>query len=181
MLRIIAFRRRLIPSWGAAFSSVLMGAMIALLALTGACAPREEFNGARIDQERLDRVKLGNLSRDEVRKIMGTPSSSSVSSVSGTGDTWYYISRETKGYGFMDPEVTLQRVVAVDFDENGTVKGVREFGLEDGKDVSITGNVTKSEGGELNAYEQVKSKVEKMTKTKPDAVSAPADAKLPAK
>jgi outer membrane protein assembly factor BamE (lipoprotein component of BamABCDE complex) len=181
MFRIAAFRRRLTPSRGPAFSGALIGAMIAVLTLTGACSPREEFNGARIDPERLDRVKLGNLSRDEVRKIMGTPSSSTVFSGPGTSDTWYYISRETKGYGFMDPEVTLQRVVAVDFDETGTVTGVREFGLEDGKDVSITGNVTKSEGGELNAYEQVKGKVEKLTKTKPEAVPAPVDAKPTAK
>lgn len=176
MLRITANRRHQTPSRRLGFSGALAGGLIAVLAMT-ACQPHEKYNGARIDQERLDVVKQGNLSRDEVRKIMGTPSSSTAFSGPGTTDTWYYIARETKGYGFMDPEVILQRVVAVDFDETGNVAGVREFGLEDGRDVSIASKTTKSKGGELSVYEQVKGKVEKLTTDKPEPIPAPVDAK----
>lgn len=147
-------------------------ALIAVLAFAAACTPREEFNGARIDPDRLDRVKQGNLSRDEVRRILGTPSSTSISG-EGKKDTWYYISRETKGYAFLDPDVTFQRVVVVDFDETGMVSKVREIGAEEAREVKPSGTVTSGTGQEQGVVEQIKGKIDKLTDDKPDPKPIP--------
>lgn len=127
-------------------------AVLALLALLAAgCAPREEFRGAVLDENRLQQVQPGK-SQAEVTQLLGSPSSTST--FSEAGNTWYYISRATETTAFLAPEVVSQRVVAVDFDRGGRVRDVRQYKMEDGQEVPIVGRETPTKGKELSIMEQ---------------------------
>src|SRR5256885_886963 len=69
----------------------LMAGLIALAGLP-ACAPTVDKRGNLPEPDKLAEIRPGATTRDEVSKILGTPSSISVFNEK----TWYYISRRTK-------------------------------------------------------------------------------------
>jgi outer membrane protein assembly factor BamE (lipoprotein component of BamABCDE complex) len=85
-----------------------------------------------------------------VAEVLGTPST-----ISAFGDpTWYYVSYRTETVAFFSPKEVERTVLAIDFDERGTVKGVRTLGLEDGQAVSFAERETPTAGKELNLLQQ---------------------------
>jgi outer membrane protein assembly factor BamE (lipoprotein component of BamABCDE complex) len=126
-------------------------ALVLVATLAAACAPREEFRGAVLDEGRLSQVQPGK-SQAEVTQLLGSPSSTST--FSEAGNTWYYISRATETTAFLAPEVVSQRVVAVDFDRGGRVRDVRQYKMEDGQEVPLVSRETPTKGKELSIMEQ---------------------------
>jgi outer membrane protein assembly factor BamE (lipoprotein component of BamABCDE complex) len=131
--------------------------LLMAIALAG-CAGRQERSGVFIDEERLTLVEAGKIDREQVRQVLGTPSTTST--FQDANDTWYYVSRETESFAFLKPTVTQQQVVAVDFDKFGQVAQVRRYTLEDGKAVEISDRATPSRGRELTFIEQLLSGLE---------------------
>src|SRR3546814_20904378 len=73
------------------------GAVIAaalLLLLNAACAPRDDYRGTSIDEEKLKQVVVGQTTEAQVATLLGSPSTSSTFPDWGT--TYYYISSETE-------------------------------------------------------------------------------------
>ena len=136
---------RLRRSWRAPGLAVLL-----VLALA-ACGARIDTRGYVPDPEDLERIKPGVQGRDEVREILGTPSSVSTFS----DDRWYYITKKTKTWAFLTPEVLEQKVTVVDFDDGGLVKDVRNFNLEDGVLIDPVTRKTPAPGRELTFMEQL--------------------------
>ena len=116
-----------------------------------ACTPALEQHGNLPDPDRLAQIKPGAQSRDDVAKLLGTPSSVGVFD----GETWYYIASRTESFAFYDPKVLDRQVVAIDFDQRGVVKGVRRYGLKDGRKVAIIDRVTPTGGRKLTFLEQI--------------------------
>ena len=77
------------------------------------------------------RNSSGTTTRDQVVKILGTPSSTGVFD----DKSWFYISRKTKQLAFLDPDVLDQQVYVVRFDGNGVVASVDRKDLQDGRDI----------------------------------------------
>lgn len=124
----------------------------AMLALAVAgCNATVDQRGYVPDPEDLARVKPGMQGREEVREILGTPSSMSAFS----DERWYYISKKTKTWAFLTPEVLEQKVTVVDFDEGGLVKDLRYLTLEDGLLVDPVTRKTPAPGRELTFMEQL--------------------------
>jgi len=102
------------------------------LALVGsglaACAPTVDQRGNLPEPDKLAGIRPGATTKDEVAKILGTPSSTAVFD----NKTWYYISRRTKQVAFFDPDVVDQQVYIVNFDERGVVKAADHL-LEEGQ------------------------------------------------
>ena len=135
----------------------------ALLAIAGlpACSPTVDQRGNLPEPDKIAEIRPGATTRDEVTKILGTPSSTSVFSEK----TWYYISRRTKQVAFFDPDVTDQQVYIVNFDDRGVVKAVDHRDLKDGRDIEPAPGATPAPGRELTFLEQIIGNVGRFTKT----------------
>ena len=125
------------------------------LALVGsglaACAPTVDQRGNLPEPDKLAGIRPGATTKDEVAKILGTPSSTAVFD----NKTWYYISRRTEQTAFFDPEVLDQQVVVVGFDEGGVVREVQHLNLADSRPVDPSSRETPSAGKELSFVEQL--------------------------
>src|SRR5258708_3803882 len=107
------------------------GVSATLILGLAACQATVDNRGYVPDPEEVLRVKPGVQGRDEVREILGSPSSASTF----TDDRWYYISRKTSTTAFFRPEILEQKVLEVDFDDGGIVHDVRNYTLKDGEQI----------------------------------------------
>jgi outer membrane protein assembly factor BamE (lipoprotein component of BamABCDE complex) len=115
-----------------------------------ACSPDISTHGHRFDAAALARVEPGNSSRDDVTSLLGSPSALA------TFDdrTWYYISQRTEQHSFYFSTVVSQDVVAIVFDDQGTVSAINRNGLDSAMDVDLVDRETPTAGNELTVLEQ---------------------------
>ncbi len=91
------------------FALVLVISAVSLGA--GACSARLDTRGNLPDPKLLAEIRPGELAREDVMDLLGSPSS-----VTPFGsDTWYYISKRTETFAFFAPEVTERKIVVVKF------------------------------------------------------------------
>jgi outer membrane protein assembly factor BamE (lipoprotein component of BamABCDE complex) len=98
-------------------SSLLVAIAAAMLA---GCSTTVEQRGNLPPPDELAQIHPGKTTKDQVVKILGTPSSISVFN----DKDWYYVSLRTKQFSFFDPKVLDQQVYIVDFNDDGIVKAV---------------------------------------------------------
>ena len=128
-----------------------VGAAAALLLALGACQSRIDQRGYVPDPVDLARIKPGLQGRDEVRDILGSPSS-----VSAFSDSrWYYISKRTSTYAFFAPETLEQKVTVLEFDDGGMVTDIHNYALQDGVVIDPVTRKTPAPGRELTFIEQL--------------------------
>jgi outer membrane protein assembly factor BamE (lipoprotein component of BamABCDE complex) len=115
-----------------------------------ACSPDISTHGHRFDAAALARVEPGNSSQDDVMNLLGSPSALA------TFDdrTWYYISQRTEQHSFYFSTVVSQDVVAIVFDDQGTVSAINRNGLDSAMDVDLVDRETPTAGNELTVLEQ---------------------------
>jgi len=116
------------------------------------CAAAVDQRGHLPNPDKLAEIHAGSTTKDEVAKILGTPSSVSVFN---NDKSWYYISRRTSQTAFFEPNVLDQQVYIVNFDDQGVVKAVDHKALEDGKEVTPVARATPAPGRELSFLEQL--------------------------
>jgi outer membrane protein assembly factor BamE (lipoprotein component of BamABCDE complex) len=99
-----------------------------LCAVLGGCG--EQFQkGYILPPGALEQIPIG-ASQDQVLIVMGTPST--VATLNG--EVFYYISqRSERPIAFMNDQVVDQRVIAIYFDKNRSVRRLANYGLKDGK------------------------------------------------
>jgi outer membrane protein assembly factor BamE (lipoprotein component of BamABCDE complex) len=125
---------------------------VGLATAAASCAPTVEQRGNLPNPDKIAEIHAGSTTKDEVTKILGTPSSVSVFN---NDKTWYYISRRTAQTAFFEPDVLDQQVYVVNFDDQGVVKTVDHRVLEDGKEVTPVARATPAPGRELSFLEQL--------------------------
>lgn len=128
---------------------VLAGASAVTLAN---CSPTVEQRGNLPKPEKISEIHPGSTTKDEVAKLLGTPSSASVFN---NDKSWYYISRQTSQIAFFQPNVLDQQVYIVRFDDQGVVTGVDHKELQDGKEITPVARATPAPGRELSFLEQL--------------------------
>jgi len=126
-----------------------------------ACVPTVDQRGNLPEPDKLAGIRPGATTKDEVAKILGTPSSTAVFD----NKTWYYISRRTKQVAFFDPDVVDQQVYIVNFDDRGVVKAVDHRTLKDGREITPAPGATPAPGRELTFLEQIIGNVGRFNKT----------------
>lgn len=116
---------------------------LALLTLIlAACAPTVANRGNILDADKLQEIKAGTSTREDVATKLGTPTQ-----VSTFDDkVWYYIGRQTEQYSFLDPEVVKQKAVEIRFDDKGVVTAVDDLNLSDAHDVEMVDRATPTYG-----------------------------------
>ena len=70
-------------------------------------------------------------------------------------DTWYYLSRDTRQYGFNNPHPREQLVMRVKFDADGNVSAVDRTGLELVANISPDGDKTPTLGRNRSFFEEL--------------------------
>src|SRR5262249_14200511 len=105
-----------------------------------------------LSPDKISEDQAGPPTKDEVTKILGTPSSVRVFN---NDKSWYYISRRTAQTAFFDPTVLDQQVYIVKFDDQGVVKTLDHKVLEDGKEITPVARATPAPGRELSFLEQL--------------------------
>lgn len=131
---------------GAVFAAVL-------LSIIAACAPRQDYRGVNIDEEKLNLIAVGQSTEPQVGALLGSPSTTSTFPEWGT--TYYYISSETEAVAFLAPELIDQQVVAISFDKEGKVREIKRYGMKDGKQIALVQRETPTRGRELTVLEQL--------------------------
>lgn len=124
-----------------------------LLLGVAACAPRQDFRGIAIEEEKVALIKVGQSSEAQVNALLGSPST--ISTFPDWGTTYYYISSQTDTVAFLAPELIDQQVLAISFDKDNRVKELKRYGMKDGKQVAFVERETPTRGKEMTVLEQV--------------------------
>jgi len=128
---------------------IVVGTIVLTAALAG-CAPTIRKHGNLLSQSDLQQVQPG-ASKEQVQAALGTPDTKSTAG----GDTYYYISSTSEQSAFLKPKVIDRRVVAVYFDQFGTVENVARYGLKDGKVFDFISRTTEDQGRDINVIQQI--------------------------
>lgn len=123
--------------------------------LTGCMQSEVLTQGYVVDEQTLELVPPGS-SREQVLLSLGSPTT--------RGDygqeTFYYISQKRKRAAmFMKPRLVEQSILAVYFDDEGTVTNIANYTLEDGKVFDTINRITPTGGKEETFLTRVLSSV----------------------
>ncbi|MEL7544663.1 MAG: outer membrane protein assembly factor BamE [Pseudomonadota bacterium] len=123
---------------------------LAIGAALAGCSPTISKHGNLLSQSDLQQVQTGT-SKEQVKTALGSPATTSTVG----GDAYYYISTTREQRAFMKPKVTERRVVAVYFDEFGTVNNVARYGLKDGKVFDYITRETPTHARDLGVIQKI--------------------------
>lgn len=133
-------------------AQVLAGAPIAAIAALSlaSCTSSVSTHGHRLDAAALAQIEPGQSAQGDVIQLLGSPSSLA------TFDdrTWYYVSQRTERHSFYHNTVVSQDVVAIEFDEQGTVSRIDRHDLNGARDIDLVDRETPTAGNELSVLEQ---------------------------
>ncbi len=132
------------------YSLALSAALVAAL-LLGGCVPVMRSHGQVWEAYHEGAIQPGQDDRDSVRSKLGSPSAREV----GGDSVWIYVSSLTESVLGSRPKVLERRVLALEFDSSGTLAGLDEYSLEDGKLVPINPRTTPTAGRQLNLIQQL--------------------------
>ena len=111
---------------------------VALLAM--ACSPIERRHGYAPTEAQLQEIIVGVDTKETVADVVGRPTAAGVLQNSG----WYYVESNFRTFGPFEKQETEREVVAISFDETGTVQNIERFGLERGRAIVLSRRVTDS-------------------------------------
>jgi outer membrane protein assembly factor BamE (lipoprotein component of BamABCDE complex) len=94
-----------------------------------ACAETVTKHGHHFQENDLKAVASG-MSQEQVRTTLGTPTTTAVV---GSGSAFYYISSTQGQTSFFKPVEKDRKVLAVYFNQLGSVDRVAHYGIKDGK------------------------------------------------
>jgi len=128
-------------------------AIIPLAAVTAlfACAPVISQRGYVPDASNEGAIKVGTDTKTSVQTRLGYASTTATFSA----DSWYYISATEKQVAFFQPTVLKRQILAVYFDKDNRVTGVRHYALADGHVINFEKRETPARGRELTFLQQL--------------------------
>lgn len=144
----------------------LTAAVLVSVAVAG-CATRVAVRGNLPDSERLAEVVPGDMSREEVAEILGSPSSVTPFD----SHLWLYISEKTETFAFMAPKVLERNVIMVRFSDKGLVKEVKKLDLSSAQDIKHVERITPTSGNEITFWDQLFNNMGRFNKNNTDSVT----------
>jgi outer membrane protein assembly factor BamE (lipoprotein component of BamABCDE complex) len=122
-----------------------------VIVTTAGCTRIRNHQGFIIDQSLLATVQPGIDNKDSVAKTLGRPSFTGTFS----DNDWYYVSRDTRQFGFSNPKPTGQTLIHVAFDSAGNVVSVGKDGMEKVASISPSGDKTPTLGRERGFFAEL--------------------------
>ncbi|WP_417513431.1 outer membrane protein assembly factor BamE [Minwuia sp.] len=133
--------------------SVLILISLLCVLTAQACTPTKITRGHHLEPEDLARIQPGVTTQQQVSDILGSPSS--VATFKSHADIWYYISKKSERYTELDESTVDQQVVAITFDPQGRVEEMKNYNLDDARDISYVSRETPTQGAKLGFFEQL--------------------------
>jgi len=128
-------------------SSVLLAGAVTLIA----CAPVISQRGYLPDPAAEATIKTGTDTKTTVQERLGYASTTATFN----NDSWYYISATEKQVAFFNPTILKRQVLAVYFDKQNKVTGVRHYGLKDGHLIAFESRTTPARGRETTFLQEL--------------------------
>lgn len=129
----------------------IMGlALVATLGLS-ACAATYRNHGYVPPEEQLSQIVIGQTAQADAEALIGRPSAQGLL----TGSAWYYVGSRWQFYGPREPREISREVLAISFNEAGTVSNIERFGLERGQVVTLSRRVTDTGVASLGLVRQL--------------------------
>jgi outer membrane protein assembly factor BamE (lipoprotein component of BamABCDE complex) len=128
-------------------SSVLLAGAAVLIA----CAPVISQRGYLPDPSAESSIKTGTDTKTTVQERLGYASTTATFN----NDSWYYISATEKQVAFFNPSILKRQVLAVYFDKQNKVTGVRHYGLKDGHLIAFESRTTPARGRETTFLQEL--------------------------
>lgn len=129
-----------------------------------ACVSNIDTHGHLVEEDDLDGLAVGQSTKEDVAKKLGTPSS-----VSTFHDNeWYYIAETRERVAFLMPRTVESQVTVLSFDDAGILSGVDFRGDEDKTTVSHVDRQTPTSGHSFGFFEQMFGNVGRFGGQDPD-------------
>ncbi len=129
------------------FALLPLAAAAALIA----CAPVISQRGYLPDPDAESTIKSGKDTKTSVQERLGYASTTATFG----NDSWYYISATEKQVAFFKPVVLKRQILAVYFDKENRVVGVRHYGLKDGHLIAFETRETPARGRETTFLQEL--------------------------
>jgi len=125
--------------------------VILLTALWGlaACAPTVTNRGNMIKDYQMVTLEPGISTKSDVLRALGSPTTQDAFDE----NAWYYIGQTTAKKGVLDPQVTDERIVLVNFDTNGIMQTIKDVG-GDRESIPYERRKTHTSGNEVTIMQQ---------------------------
>ena len=94
---------------------------------------------------------VGTSTKKDVTSLIGSPTARATFD----DNEWIYISETTHTRIGRLPGVLKQQVVVMNFDPNGTLRGIKSLDQDDARDVAMSGDATPSPGSEASFLQQL--------------------------
>lgn len=130
---------------------VWLGAVLGVALLAGGCSRVVANQGYLVDETLLTSIQAGVDNKASVEKTLGRPT---LASQFDTNE-WYYVTRNTGQYAFIQPKVLSQSILVVTFDAEGNVAKVERRGMEQVARVDIEGDKTPTLGRKTGIFEDI--------------------------
>ncbi|MEJ0049153.1 MAG: outer membrane protein assembly factor BamE [Rhodospirillales bacterium] len=121
--------------------------------------PTHARRGAMVEEEALKQLVPGTSTRADATSLLGSPTSRATFD----DNTWIYITQITSTRIGRTPGVTMQRVLVLNFEPNGTLKSLRQLDRDDGKQIAMAPGATPSPGSEASFMQQLLGNVGRFT------------------
>ena len=129
-------------------------ALVVALGALAACSAQYRDHGYMPPPEDLEKIAVGQDTRETVRETIGAPTTAGLIDDRG----FYYVSSRMRHFAWRAPEEVERQVLAISFDDRGTVANIERFGLEDGRAVPLERRVTRT-GGSTSFVRQLLSRI----------------------
>ncbi|WP_425408387.1 outer membrane protein assembly factor BamE [Hyphococcus sp.] len=117
-----------------------------------ACVSVRSSHGYVLERDQQDlTAEAGFDTKDSILAKYGEPSMIGVFD----RNAWYYLYSTTQTRAFFKPRTNARRVVAIKFDEDGSVTEIDEYDLADGEEIRTVSRETPTRGKTLNFWEQL--------------------------
>lgn len=131
------------PGVRISFRAGAVACMIGAAALATGCSETITKHGHQFQETDIQQIQPG-MSKEQVRATLGSPTTTATV---GTGHAFYYISSTESQTAFMLPSETGRQIVAVYFNEGGSVERIANYGMQDGKVFDFVSRKTPAPGG----------------------------------
>lgn len=123
-------------------AALCAAALLAASLAAAGCSEQITKHGHQFNENDMQSVQPG-MSQEQVRMSLGSPATTATVA---SGNAYYYISSTMKQTAFFLPEETDRQVVAVYFNQGGSVDRVANYGLKDGKVFDFVKRTTPAPG-----------------------------------
>ena len=115
------------------------------------CSKVIEQNGVSPNEERLNDLKIGKITKLQVKKLIGDPI---FVDSNNNDETWIYFSQKIEKIAFLKPELISRKVILLSFN-NKILSKVETFSQEDSKIINLNTKKVVSGGRKLTVLQQI--------------------------